>query len=230
MSWPGLTRFPLVLVLVAAAGCAAPARDDEKLAHADPVLEVADTSALTREAVRDMVMRLADGYYNRIRPTIDRMEAAAKTPEERHLIHQMKYSAAAAAFDIAVSPRAGQALLDLLVLISLQRAVLERYWMPEVLGDQASELLSVVERTERESWRTAERAMTAEERAELRRLIDEWLADNPEAIRVAHVRFSDFIHLSNRESADRAGGILAEVEEAAEAIEDIESSATAHCG
>ncbi|MHC4217823.1 MAG: hypothetical protein ACYSU7_05130 [Planctomycetota bacterium] len=224
MSWTKPGQLLALSIVAIACGCSTQPRDDNLAARADPVPDVADASALTEEALRDMVMRLADGYFNRLRPVIDRAESIATSPDERYLIHHLKYSAAAAVFDIAVSPRAEEALLDLLVLITLQRHVHERYWGPEIFqARDGGEALSALKRIEQESWRTAQRAMTEQEQAELRGLIDEWLAENPHAIRVDHVRFGDFIHLRNRASANRAGGMLANVKEAAEAIEDIRS-------
>jgi hypothetical protein len=56
-------------------------------------------------------------------------------------------------------------------------------------------LVEVIERLHNDAWRLAERVLTPQDLADLRSLIDAWMEENPYAVYVAGVRFSDFARL-----------------------------------
>jgi hypothetical protein len=165
-------------------------------------------------------MRLVDSYIAVVTEVSQEMELTLASPQERHLLHSLKYNATRAAFDIAVSPRPEEALLDLLVLVSLQRSAVERYWNPEVFRERGDVLLTKLVWMEDACWRKSARALTPQQQQDLRALIESTVANNPEIHNVAQIRFSDFYHLQDESSSARATGLLSEVDDAARAVDE----------
>ena len=69
-----------------------------------------------------LVMRLVDVYTAVVLQVSSAIELELDTPWERFQLHSLKYHSTRAAFDIAISTRPDEALLDLLVLVSLERS------------------------------------------------------------------------------------------------------------
>jgi hypothetical protein len=100
--------------------------------------------------------------------------------------------------------------LDMLVFVVLTRASVERYWLPEVYGERMRPLLKSLQLSERELWTWAEGVMAKDKCAELRALIEGWLAQHPGHLRVEWVRFAEFATISAESDRSRSGsGILA---------------------
>jgi hypothetical protein len=75
---------------------------------------------------------------------------------------------------------------------------------------------------EKEIWQFASRYATGEQLAELRRLVDQWLVEHPDAYTASFVRFSDFGSLRNSPAlvaATKPGGWLSTARDAAAAAQ-----------
>ena len=129
-----------------------------------------------------------------------------------------------ASLDIAVGPNPRVAMLDLLVLATLQTWALEHTWagngIPGNLVGPAKERLA---EARGEMMSKASRFLTAEQLRELDRLINAWIEAHPRQVLVSFVRLSDFASDRNEltlEDRKLAYGLLKEVDEVTSAIDD----------
>ena len=129
-----------------------------------------------------------------------------------------------ASLDIAVGPNPRVAMLDLLVLATLQTWALEHTWagngIPGNLVGPAKERLA---EARGEMTSKASRFLAAEQLRELDRLINAWIEAHPRQVLVSFVRLSDFASDRNEltlEDRKLADGLLKEVDEVTSAIDD----------
>jgi len=162
-------------------------------------------------------MSLADSWLSLVAQGFHTFESQAETPELRVSAKQMKFAAMSSAVEIAIVPFPGRALLDLMVLSSLNRATWERHWL-STYGAPAQPLADTYAILEKEIWQFAAKFSTPEQRKELQVLIDQWLTDHPEAKAASFVRFSDFGSLRGVPAlveATKPGGWLSTIRSAA---------------
>ena len=136
-------------------------------------------------------MSLVDSWLSQVAQGYQTFESQAETPELRVSAKQMKFAAMSSAVEIAIVPYPGRALLDMMVLASLNKATWDRHWL-STYGAPAKQLSDTYAMLEKEVWEFAAKFSRLEQRKELQKLIDQWLADHPEAKSVSFVRFSDF--------------------------------------
>ncbi|MFM7809133.1 MAG: hypothetical protein ACKPEA_14585, partial [Planctomycetota bacterium] len=129
-----------------------------------------------------------------------------------------------ASLDIAVGPNPRVAILDLLVLASLQTWALEHTWaghgIPATMVGPAKARL-VEARSEMVT--KASRFLTDEQLRELDRLVEAWTRSHPRQVLVAFVRLSDFASDRNEltlEDRKLADGLLKEADEVTSALDD----------
>jgi hypothetical protein len=136
----------------------------------------------------------------------------------------------AAAYHIAATPYPGAALLDMLVLVTLNRMVWEEYWVPKVYGQLAADMVTMLRKLEGDIWALAAEVLTPTQRQELRDVLRAWRDKYPDKIGVSFIRFSDFGELGRKpslEQARKAGGLLAPIKQATQAAEEIRLWGTA---
>jgi len=175
--------------------------------------------------LQSRVMGMADDYGSEIAEIVYAyLKPAATTSRERVLAQSYVRNSFGAAAEIAAGPNPEASLLDLLVLISLQRAAFERVWIPKIWGEERGRVpLERLRKLEARLWAQSDILLSAEQQATLRRLIAAWLKDNPDRLVVELVRFDEFAdarHLSSLEDRQAASGLLKEVGEAVGAIDD----------
>ncbi len=129
-----------------------------------------------------------------------------------------------ASLDVAVGPNPSVAIMDMLVLCSLETWTLEHHWagfgIPLQSGLAGVKLLAKA----RDSlWEQAADHLKVDELARLRMLIDAWIVRHPDQTIVSFVRLADFASDRNQltlaERAD-AGGLLEELNEVSLAVDD----------
>jgi hypothetical protein len=129
-----------------------------------------------------------------------------------------------ASLDVAVGPNPSVAIMDMLVLCSLETWALEHHWagfgIPLEAGLAGAKQLAKA----RDSlWAQAASHLKAPELARLRALIDAWIARHPDQGIVSFVRLSDFASDRNQLTlAERAeaGGLLEELTDVSVAVDD----------
>jgi len=97
--------------------------------------------------------------------------------------------------------------------------VLERHWIPDLYGDEGSELAEVFARSEAELAVVAGKALSFAQRRELESVIETWLTENPDQFRVEGIRFADFSAAAGvaGERARQVKGFLSSVKTATRA-------------
>jgi len=167
--------------------------DPESSAAIAPDAQV--TAAMTlgdARQVQSQVMDFCDEMTLRLAEAIDEIETKAQTLEGRKVAHRLKYTVAHGMTIIASAQNPRIALVDMYVMISLQRALIERKIIPEYYGDEADPLLTMFKSSEDEIRKLTEKALNPEQIAEVDRLIALWLENNPDRVYASYVRFSEF--------------------------------------
>ena len=178
----------------------------------------------TREEIQAAVMSFADTWGSQTGEAANKVAEHAGTAAARRHADQFKYYGLAAAYDIASHPNAGVNLLDMMVLTSLNRMVWEEYWEPKVYGTAAEPMIDMLRMMEADVWEFAGEVMTPMQLRDVKDVIAEWRAKNPDKKFVHFIRFNDFGELGRKSSLEGAmqpGGLLGPVREAAEAAEEI---------
>jgi len=157
------------------------------------------------------VMRFADEYVGRVRESVNRLEVNLESPRERLDVQNWKVQQADAAYTNASGPNAVTNALDMVVLATLSRMVLEDAWVHDVYGTRAQPLQATYQSLEAGAWQLLEGALTAEQQARLRELIAQWRAQHPNVRAVAYIHFIDFAKSVGPATAgeERGGGLLA---------------------
>lgn len=138
------------------------------------------------------VMRYADEYNGALVDPLRRFASEAASPEERLSAQNWRISQATSAYTIASGPNPIINALDMIVLASLSRLVLEEEWVNQRYGQRAAPLLKVHRELEGKSWSLVDGVLNFEEMTQLRAIIEEWRALHPEIRAVGQIRFADF--------------------------------------
>src|SRR5215470_2256912 len=184
----------------------------------------AEGGALASEELQAALRSFADSWASQLSETTARLATPMATPQARYHADRFGYFAIAAAFDIAAGPSPGAALLDMLVLVTLNRMVWEEYWMPQVYGEPAAGMVTTLRQLEEDIWALAARVLTPTQRQEVQEVLRAWRTRYPDKTGVSFIRFSDFGELGRKpslEAARKAGGLLAPIKQAAQAAEEM---------
>jgi hypothetical protein len=164
------TILCLLVLLGASAGCASAKRSAK---------EGRSETTLTAEQLQSALMSFADLFALSIVQSADKLEDRLEGSEARNVARERRYFTAAAAYTIAAGPNPEIALLDMLVLVSMERRAVESHWLPNVFGEAGEELLGVLRQLETEVWTLADTVLTPEQHAQIESLISEWTAEHP---------------------------------------------------
>jgi hypothetical protein len=165
------------------------------------------------------LQRFTTQFSDRITQATETLERVAP-PGVRDEALRKNLLYVSSAIEIAAGPFAEVSLLDMIVFVRLCRTVLERHFIPKMYGSDGAELAEVFARSDGELGELAERVLSPPQRQQLAHLIDTWLADNPNQVRVEGIRLADFSAMAGSAAAERAGeakGLLASVKHATRA-------------
>ena len=150
-------------------------------------------SKMSLEQVQAEVEAFADQYVLQISEATN--QAARSHPEARPRLHAIKLSIARGAYIIASGPNPVVSVLDLVVQATLVHRTAPGTLARSLPEEIRAPLVEAIERLHNDAWRLAERVLTPQDLTDLRSLIDAWIEENPNAVYVAGVRFSDFARL-----------------------------------
>ena len=184
-------------VLVAVVGCSTVQRLLPK--------EESQQRAAHLQELQLKVMRFADDYTGRISDPIATLDVRTTAPDVRLRVHNWRVSQATAAYTIASGANPTINALDMIVLATLSRMVVEDR-LKQDYGERARALLDAHRQLEQQSWSLLQDLLNAEQTQEVRALIDRWRAENPTAHAVAQVRFADFSALELHRGNEQQGG------------------------
>jgi hypothetical protein len=137
------------------------------------------------------VMRFADEFAARVSEAGAAVERAAARPHARVELHGWRLAQITAAFIIATGENPVVNSLDMIVLTTLDHAVMQDYWLPRY-GAAVRPLVDAHALLEREAWSLSRGMLTLQQEKNLRAMIDEWRRANPEVHSVAFIHFRDF--------------------------------------
>lgn len=166
-----------------------------KRARAEAVKEQTQTRQLK-------VMRFADQYVESIERRTSQVErryfseVAEKldAPALRGDLARWQFTQATAAFEIAAGPNPTVNAVDMFVLVSLTRRIIQNRWVP-LYGEPARMLLPTFQWQEKQARSLLDGVLTAEKLAELDQALQDWYERNPELETATFVRFTDIAGL-----------------------------------
>jgi hypothetical protein len=167
--------------------------------------------SITLEELRHEVMRFAGRSAERVDDAYFKIEEHFQTPKARRAALENTAAYVTSSMDIAIAPNPEVNMLDMVVLVTLSRIVVEKYWVPKVFGDEAKILVEVFRDLEGEIWAIAAKVLTPPQQQELRNLIRQWRKRNPDRVFVEATRFGDFAGVlgeSELAKAQQGGGFL----------------------
>ena len=153
---------------------------------------------LSLPALQSEVMRFSDQYASAVAQAADDFRQRLPTPEARLAAQNWKLYQSTAAFINAANASPLVNALDMVVLATLARTVQEDYWVGQAFGDAARPMLETHRKLETEAWVIAEKMLKPAQQQELRELITEWRAKNPNQHYVAQRRLRDFAEAVGR--------------------------------
>jgi len=184
----------------------------------------ATKSQMTQEELQAAVISYADRFIAIVGQAAFKFENELPTPEARLIASARKVYSLSAVTEIASGPNPGAALLDLVVITTLNRIVWENYWRPQVFGMPATIIVDAFKKMENDAWHLASQVLTPQQVEEFKDLILDWYAANPGQYAVDYIRFSDFGDLGKKpylKEIQKPGGLLAPIQEAAQAADEI---------
>jgi hypothetical protein len=147
---------------------------------------------ITYSTLNARVMRFADTYAATIAEACDQISATTAKPEIRLMSLRWKLDQATSAYTDATGQNPAVNTLDILVLASLSRMVVEDYGH-QSYGDAVRPLLDAHRHLESNAWTMAEGVLKPAQENELKDLIQEWRRRNPRQQNVGQIRFREFL-------------------------------------
>lgn len=141
------------------------------------------------------VMRLADQVILEVGASSRQLSRDVGTPEAHVQALTWSVSYTNRVLTIASNSNPVPALVDLLLFVSVQRLLHEKYWIPSVYGEADRPMLESFQRLEGECWNTASQALGEKRQEALRTLLSEWEEQNSDLRNASLLQapgFSDF--------------------------------------
>ena len=88
-----------------------------------------EATQVNQKSIQEGVMSFADSWLNLVSQGYQEFESRAETPELRVSAKRMRFGAMTSAIEIATISHPGRALLDMMVLASLNNATWQRHWL-----------------------------------------------------------------------------------------------------
>ncbi|HTL72645.1 MAG TPA: hypothetical protein VL863_05020 [bacterium] len=145
----------------------------------------------TMDVLQLKVMRLADDYVATVAQAADDFGVRVGTPEGRLTALKWKLGQATSAYTDASGVNPVINALDMLVLITLARTVIEDYGV-ETYGTNALPLLATQRKFEAGAWELANAMLKPAQRVELQNMIQEWRDRHPHQRYIGPIRFIEF--------------------------------------
>lgn len=190
--WAGISLISLALALT---GCSL-----MKIPGSQPKAQVsamqltgASKGPVTLHVLQAQVMRFADTYAATIAQACDDVGAKSATNSALRLsVLRWKLGQATSIFTDATGQNPAVNALDILVLTSMARMVIQDYGI-ETYGEAMRPLLDAQLNMETNAWLLASGMLKPSQQQELRDLIQEWRTKNPHQRYIGPIRFREFV-------------------------------------
>ncbi len=151
------------------------------------------TGLVSLDVLQAQVMRFADTYVATVAQACDDVSAQVATNAPLRLtVLRWKLGQATSVYTDATGENPAVNALDLLVLTTMARMVVEDYGV-QTYGDAIQPLLDAQRRLETNAWMLAGGVLKPSQQQELKDLIAEWRAKNPNQRYVGPIRFREFV-------------------------------------
>ena len=185
MSFPGRWLACGLIVGLVLCGC-------KTIERADPRKRAAEERTQQLQKLQLEVMRFADEYAGRSREAMTQLQKGLSNPDERLDAQNWKVQQASSAYTIASGPNPVSNALDMVVLASLSRMVIDDEWANDRYGARAKAVQDTHRSLEAGAWQLVDGVLTPQQVAKLHELIDQWRAQHPHVRAVAYIHFRDF--------------------------------------
>lgn len=155
-------------------------------------LSTGPSGPVTPAMVQAEVLRFADTYVAMVAQACDDASANSTNTAVRVAALRWKLDQATAAFNDATGDIPSVNTLDLLVLVTMARNVVQDFGV-KTYGDAALPLLETQSELESNAWSMARNILQPSQEKELRGLIEEWRRKNPNQRDVGPIRFREFV-------------------------------------
>jgi hypothetical protein len=200
----GSRTITIVLaLLVALAGCGIVQRVTGEAARKQARQEAAKASS---RALQQKVMRFGDQYMERVVRRTEQL-AAAVPGQVRLAVLDWQFTQATAAVQIAAGTNPITNAVDMVVMVSLNRRIVETTWIDRY-GEAARPVLRTYRSLEEEAWQLLDGLGTADQRDELEAALARWFAENPGLETAAFIRFADFAGVGSEAEVRVSPGLL----------------------
>jgi hypothetical protein len=136
-------------------------------------------------------MRFADEYVGSIVQPIRQFQASTDNAQDRLMSQDWMLSQATAAYTIASGPSPVVTAIDMVVLATLSRMVIDDAWRGERFGERAAALREAYQRLEPIAVGIAKGALPEDQIVALQQTIVAWRAQNPHMTDISYVHFRD---------------------------------------
>jgi hypothetical protein len=141
------------------------------------------------QATQNKVMRFADQYVQQIGAQVGALARQMEPGRERLELLEWQLANSTAAVQVAAAPSPTASTIDMVVMVSLSRRLIEDQWVARY-GERAKPVVAAFVAQERDVWRLLDGIDTEERRAELRSYINIWYEENRPIGSAAFVRFT----------------------------------------
>ena len=179
-------RAVLILVLAATVSCSLLPR------RQSPTEKKLAQSGLTINSLQTEALRFADDYVESVSHAADGITKTLRTREAEVAALKWKIDQATSAYADATGENPVWNVLDLTVLATVSRMVVEDAKAREQFGEAVEPLIRTHVALEKSAWTLAGTLLSSEQADELRNLIVEWRKQNPSERSVTGARFRDF--------------------------------------
>ena len=149
-------------------------------------------SGLTIDSLQTEVLRFADDYVESVGHAADGAAKTLNTRQAEVAALKWKIDQATAAYADATGENPVWNVLDLTVLATVSRMVIEDAKAKEEFGEAIEPLIRTHAALERSAWALAGVLLTPQQSEELQGLIVQWRKENPTERSVTGARFRDF--------------------------------------
>jgi hypothetical protein len=193
--WPVRVAIAVTAVLILiTGGCSVVKKGTETTTSMLESLTGKDKGADLTNAVvvlQSEVMREADEYVGAVAQATTDFHARVPTIEARDAAQQWKLLEATAAYINATGENPVLNAVDMVVLASMSRIVMEDYWVGKKFGDAALPLLETHRHLETNAWKIVEKVLTPAQRDEVNKMIANFRRRFPEMRFVGAARFPE---------------------------------------
>jgi hypothetical protein len=161
--------------------------------------------------LQSQLIRFADHYLDAFYAAAGRLREQDGQPLERRAILQRRISVTNDVLGIATGSNAFASLLDMVILVTLNRMNIEDFWLPKRFGESAKPLLFVHQEAEKEIWRIAATVLEKDQLDELRSGIQAWHEQHPDGRSprdVGALGFASEIAKMNRSAQARTSSVF----------------------